>query len=1347
MMSQQPRSPSFQLMLLARLARWAFGLVLSAWVLLMLAWGALELFIVPRIGEFRADLEMHATRALGVPVRIGAVRAHAQGTLLPTFALDDVRLFDPQGREALHLPRVLAALSPRSLWNLGFEQIYIERPQLEVRRASDGRIFVAGLDFSRQQDDEGRAADWFFAQTEFVVRDGALTWVDESRGTPALDLQQVDFVARNRGWQHALRLDATPPADWGRRFTVQAQFRHPLLSTHPGRWREWEGQLYALFEQIDVARLKPYLGGQQGLHEGQGAVRAWLNFRQGQAGVATADVDLRQARVQLGTGQTAWALPVLQGRVGGQILPGGFDVMSDNLRFETDDGLRWAGGKLRVAHQAATGQTPARGEIQAEQIDLALLAAVARRLPLAPDTQSALQAQAPEGLVERLQASWQGELTAPVRYELRGRVARLGLGARLAAREAGPGLHGASIDFDFTQAGGRASVNMQDGRLLWPAWFEEPEIRFDRLSTEARWSQEGEQLSVQLSDLKFSNADAQGELQLKWQTGAGPARLPGTLDLQGSLSRANAARVHRYLPLEIDREVRHYLRDAISQGQAGAVRLRVKGALGDFPFAQAGQGEFQISAHLRDVSYAYVPRSVQAADALPWPALTQLSGDLLLDRTTLQLRQLSGRVAGAGELRITRGESTITDLRHAVIDVQAEAKGPLAEMLKTVVNGSPLAEMTGRALGQARAGGQADYQFKLRLPLANLAQTQVQGKVALGGNELQWGPDWPRMQRLRGAVHFSERGFALVGVQARLLGGDARAEGGNIEVPGPGGQMLPPTPIRINGRLTAEGLRQAGELGPLARLGQKASGSTPYSAVIDLRRDVPEWHIQSSLQGLALEGPAPLGKRADAVLPVRAEARALAGAAPQDQVQLQLGSLASATYVRDLAGAAPRVLRGVIVLGQPGGEALSLPTAGVAARLDFEGLDLDAWSALFSAPSAGAGRAEGAASQQSSPYVPSSLTLQAGELVFEGRRLRRVVAGGSREAGKWRFNLDAQELSGYLEYRPASGAASAGQLYARLGRLALAASEAGQMENLLDTQPSSVPALDIVVGELELRGRKLGRLEVEARNPSAREWRLSKLNLILPEGRLTASGAWAYPVSLTPAATPGRARTPAERRRTLMDFKLDIEDAGELLARLGMKDVVRKGHGRMEGQVTWTGSPLAIDYPSLGGALTVNVEGGQFLKADPGIAKLLGVLNLQALPRRLMLDFRDVFSEGFAFDFVRGDVQIQQGVASSNNLQMKGVNAAVLMEGHADIARETQDLKVVVVPDLNTGTASLITTWINPVAGLTSFLAQLFLRQPLMESSTQEFHIDGSWSDPRITRVENKPPAGGGGKR
>ena len=96
---------------------------------------------------------------------------------------------------------------------------------------------------------------------------------------------------------------------------------------------------------------------------------------------------------------------------------------------------------------------------------------------------------------------------------------------------------------------------------------------------------------------------------------------------------------------------------------------------------------------------------------------------------------------------------------------------------------------------------------------------------------------------------------------------------------------------------------------------------------------------------------------------------------------------------------------------------------------------------------------------------------------------------------------------------------------------------------------------------------------------------------------------------------------------------------------------------------------------------------------------------------------------------------------TAENEEISAVNAAVLMEGKVDIARETQDLRVVVVPELNAGTASLIASVINPAVGLGTFLAQWLLRRPLMDAATQEFQVDGSWADPVMRRVDRRAPS------
>jgi uncharacterized protein (TIGR02099 family) len=804
-------------------------------------------------------------------------------------------------------------------------------------------------------------------------------------------------------------------------------------------------------------------------------------------------------------------------------------------------------------------------------------------------------------------------------------------------------------------------------------------------------------------------------------------------------------------------------------GTASNVQFRVKGDLHDLPFNDPRQGEFRIAARVRDVTYAYVPPQLQPANTLPWPALTELGGELIFERSSMQVRGASGSFAGRPGLRLSRVDARIPDLSHTVVGVDADARGPLPELL-ALMSSSPLGGMTSNALDQATGTGNADFKLRLSLPISDMAKSKVQGSVVLAGNEVRITPDTPPLTRARGTVQFSESGFSLTNMQAQALGGPVRLEGGMRALPPNAPATESAVQLRAQGTATAEGLQQATQLGMLAQLARRASGSAPYSMTLGFRRGAPEIQVTTSLQGMALALPAPLAKTAGTSTPLRFENQVLresltglasataagtAGLPPlRDQITLDLGAIGSATYVRELSGGQARVLRGTIGIGLGEGESAPMPVQGVAANIQQGKVDVDTWEDVLTQATTGAAGTGASTPANAAPpgvatastgstgnaqdYLPTTLALRARELTLQGRTLHNVVAGALRNGTTWRATLDASELSGFLEFRqPGAADHPSGLLYARLSRASLPQSDANQVEALLDDQPGTLPALDIVVDDFELRAKRLGRVEIQAQNRGSegvqREWRLTRFNILSPEANLTASGNWAVV-----AGSAGAAAARPSERRTVLNFKLDIRDSGDLLGRMGMANVVRRGKGRMEGQVAWMGAPFSPDYRSMTGEINLNVESGQFLKADPGLAKLLGVLSLQSLPRRLALDFRDVFSEGFAFDFVRGDVRIEQGVATTNNLQMKGVNAAVLMEGSANIEAETQDLRVVVVPEINAMTASLVATAINPVIGLGSFLAQVFLRGPLIEAATQEFRIDGTWTDPRVVRVPRR---------
>jgi len=1398
MPSDSERGPKPRRHLLVSLSRGAFRAVLlmliTLWSLLLLGWLILHWGILPHIDEWRPQVEAHASRALGVSVRIGRIEARSPGWV-PVLALHDVQLADAAGRPALTLPLVSAAVSPRSLLvlSLRFSQLYIEGAQLEVRRDRSGHLHVGGLAFNSGADgSDGLASNWFFAQPEFVVRHGQLRWVDEQRDAPPLALEDVDIVVRNSLRHHDLRLDATPPAGWGQRFSARGRFTQPLLAP-AGDWQRWNGTLHADLPYVDVASLHQHVQLPFELLAGQGSLRAWLDLAQGQWRAATLDMALQTLQLRLGRELAPLALRSVSGRLQAEREPDRVRLDARELAFATEDGVAWPASRVALswlqqqdlvaslaepdrqrvplAAAAASEVTPETsasapeptasepaaassaipfatanaapitgGEFSADRLDLALLARMASRLPLPATLLRTLQDSAPQGLVQGLQLSWSGPPQAPEHYRVKGRLSGSSLSAQ--PPEAGqgpgrPGWRGADLDLQANETGGEARLSVTDGALELPGVFEDPLVPLARFQARLVWQLQprpGLLPAIQLlvQDGHFANEDGQGDVSARWQTGEGlvgaageppgsvadhgaGARFPGRLELSGHATQLKAARVARYLPLGVGTSARQYVSGAVLGGDISQLNFKLRGDLWHFPFPKAAEGEFHIAAKVHNLDFAYVPADPGAAPA--WPAFSQLSGDLVFDRVSMQIRNAQARLWG---LALTNVNGDIRDLMvKPALSIDGTVRGPLADGLRYVL-ASPVDRLISGALHDTVGTGPMTLQLGLVIPFDDVNNTSVKGQVQLAGNEIRLRPDLPVFANTQGRVDFSQHGFSVSGGAARLVGGDATFEG----------NMGPDGIVRFQGQgvATAEGLRRASELGWVAKLGTQLSGQSPYKLQLGVVHGQTELLITSPLTGMASALPAPLGKAAETALPLRYQTTLgpslpVAGGAAaitRDTLRIELGNLLQAEYQRDISQPTPVVLRGALAVGD------TLPTltpGTVQALLKLGTVDIDAWRNLatqLAGPAAG----DAAGTSAHSSYEPTDISLRAQSLAMGGRKLTRLSAQAQRRAGAdgehWRANLQADQAQGQIDYRPQAGE-RAGLVHARFARLALPQSEADAVDDILDDPGDHPPALDIVIDDFELAGKRLGKLEVDAAYKGA-DWRLSKLNLTSPEAKLVGSGQW----------------SPGPRRRMALDFRLDLSDSGAMLERMGMGRVMRGGKGHVQGQLAWTGSPLTPEWAEMTGQMQLALDSGQFLKVDAGAGRLLGVLSLQNLPRRLLLDFRDVFQEGFAFDNASADIALADGVARTNNLRIRSAQAVVLMEGSANMRQETQNLRVVVVPEINAGTASLAYAAINPVIGLGTFLAQWFLRKPLMQASTREFQVTGPWDKPNVVSVERK---------
>jgi uncharacterized protein YhdP len=341
-----------------------------------------------------------------------------------------------------------------------------------------------------------------------------------------------------------------------------------------------------------------------------------------------------------------------------------------------------------------------------------------------------------------------------------------------------------------------------------------------------------------------------------------------------------------------------------------------------------------------------------------------------------------------------------------------------------------------------------------------------------------------------------------------------------------------------------------------------------------------------------------------------------------------------------------------------------------------------------------------------------------------------------REAPKgWSFDIDGPEIAGTASWSAPGAGAPNGRIVARLARITVPGRGSVASWRTTDAKEggdgaSDVPAanpwpeIDLAADALISKERDLGRLEFVAQ-PKGADWKIDRLRLANDAGQLEANGAW---------------RVAGRAQQTKLDVALDINDASAFIARYGYAEGLKGAPTRIEGQVAWSGAPHEFDFNTLNGSFTIHVGPGRFTKLEPGPGKLLGVLSLQSLPRRVTLDYSDVFSEGFAFDDISGSVKIASGVMSTSDLKLVGPAAKVDISGETDLARETQRLAVRVQPALSStvsaGAALLFLA--NPLVGAAigagSLFAQTLLQDPLEKMFRYDYTVTGSWSDPVVLK-------------
>ncbi len=1241
----------------------------------------LRYWLLPNITHYSGFIEQAVSRTIGERVTIGAIRAGWEG-LRPELDLTDFRIHDREGRVALSLPAVEAVVSWTSFafGSLRFHSLAFEQPDLAIRRDAAGRLFIAGMEIKGDRSGP-QTSLWLLSQREIVVRNASLSWDDEQRAAPRLELSGVSFTLRSRGDLHRFGLRAQAPAELASALDVRGELRGASVE----QLQDWTGRLFAELDYTDLAAWQRWIDYPLEIQSGKGGVRLWLGFSGRRLTEAVADVALAQVSMRLSRDLPLFALDYLQGRLGAKLSASSFEVFAKKLSLKSGGEVALAPADFDVRWEPGSAGRPQRGELQANALELQPLARLGEFLPFPRELRRRLAELAPRGSIFDLRLGWIGEPDRPERYSVRGRFADLG------ARAGAHGFSGLTGHVDANENGGNLSLTSEKAMLDLAGILPEGKLILDTVSGQIRWLAGRNGLELRFSNVALANRDFAGVLFGSFATR--PVG-PGFIDLTGNFSRAQAKGVENYIPF-LPGTVVEYLKSSMLSGQGHDVHLRLKGDLRHFPFEDPKQGSFQVAGKVSGVDFDY---------ANGWPRLEGLSGELVFEGRQMRIFASKGAVLGA---RIANVKAIIPDLYHdnEALSVEGQAEGPTSEFLR-FVESSPVSGFIDGFTEDMRATGNGRLQLKLDLPIRRLQETRVSGSFQLAGNQIVVDPAVPPLTQVGGRIDFTESGINARNLSCQLLGGAAAISAATQA----DGTVL----VTAQGTATVAGARDLIDL-PLK---DRISGSTAWRGSISIKRRAFEMVVESNLQGVAVDLPPPLGKSAAEPMAFRLERTNSAQSeslrrlqvprfpARGDVVMLTVGRAVDGVIVRAREGDRLVVERAALGLNE---RAPGLDRPGLAVSGTLPHLDYDHWRALF-----GGG--------DDSPTLPATLDLRIGALDLAGKRVNELAMRASRSAGVWTASVNARELAGDITWRPEGQ----GRVIARLRHFTVPESAPRPILEE-DRRSRELPALDIVADDFTMGGRKLGKLELMAVN-QARDWRIERLVLTTGESTLRADGYW---------------QSWAARPSTSVNVKLDVNDAGKYLDRMGYPGTMRGGHARLEGKLAWAGSPQEIDYPTLMGNVTLKVEKGQFLKADPGAAKLLGILSLQSL---LTFDLRDLFREGFAFDTLSSSAGITKGVLTTTDFDMHGAAARVGMTGDIDLAHETQKLRLRVVPALgdSAATAAMLLLNISPITGLGALIAQRILKDPLGQIFSLQYTVTGTWSEPKVERVSAEaaePPA------
>lgn len=1250
---------------------------ITAAILIILAAVFSSLFrsLTPWAKQYKGEVELHLTQLMGQPVTIQTMET-GWYWFHPVLKLKQVSLSDGD-KKSLHLDKLLVGINLfKSLWNWHIQPgiLYVDDLRLVVRE-KNGRWNIDGISTSSMQDSEmtpetsKKILFWLSQQERVIIKHVSVFFHFSDGGL--IPVSGLNISVINKGGNYKIKGNARLEQTNSTSFKLLGD-----LSFDPYHLEKTKGQVYFLAHHIVPAQWQSvFPKATERMEGGKGDIALWVDLNKGAVSLVQAQVKFKRLAWHILNNKNNQIIQNFYANLSWKPDVKGWQFNADHIKLRIG-GVTWPENQLLIKFDKT--QQTYRLFVKSIIIESLLSqtinwpSVIQNLLPLKAhgtltDIQLLIRENQPIYILTRFdQLGWNSQDKIPYVDNLSGVL-------------------------NWQPEEGRLELDSENTSIAIKGY---PRQDLTLLNGSVDWKELSDGLRVSIDRFVFS----QPELTLSIQGAVDQVTRNsfGHIRLVSEFSAKNVQQWMQFLPKEqIKEKLYFWLKNDVKRIAQASGRVVINGFAKDFPFDNRN-GEFSITSHASGGSLLINSK---------WQLIKDIEAYIRVKNRNLEIDIINADFQGVlvkqMNLRIDDvGKDKENLLLHGLVNGSAQ------KMMNYIL-ASPLREKLS-ALKMLSIKGLLSLNLRLEIPLYpenddNLAK----GELIFKNNSIVIKHQLSKLslEDFSGKLSFTEHGVTDSALLATAFGYPLNLKIQSVISP------KPATLISVDGECSVESLKSRFNLPVLSLF----KGVFFINAVLKISEnpdDLDKINLKSSLKGLAINLPSPLGKTRDDSVPL--EVNLDFNATKALSLRANYNSRLSADILlQDKAGAL-ELHSGELRLGSA--QALNQNRPGLALVGSLDGFNLQEWKKVY----------EQFSTEQTNSSLFQKLRIinvKLRHLTFLKQQFDNIAMKAKLLPNKqWSLNLKQKKIAADLIYNQPTNTLSGFAKYLHIDKID---NSDESSESSSPVNPGQIPNLNLRIDNLSIGEIQVGNVTLKSHSTPER-WLINYFRIDSPVYQLNIEGDWIKR---------------GESNQTKMRLKLHLKDLAKSLERWHITPAVDAGKGDLEFRGGWKGTLYDFSLATLTGEMSLQLRNGRITHLSPeteeklGLGKLLSILSLQTIPRRLKLDFSDLSHQGYSFDIFKGNFSIKKGIMSTQDSYLDGPVAYASMKGDLDLVRRMYDLNLSISPHITASLPIVATIAGGPVAGLAAWVANKIINQSMQKISAYSYKISGPWKEPIVQQL------------